>query len=217
MKTSGKRQPLSRERILRSALAIADREGLEALSMRRIGEALGVEAMSLYNHIPNKAAILDGIFETVLAELPGMKRTASWQRALRDRGRALRAVLRAHPNVLPIFATRPAVTPASMAHVEMVLEVLGTVGLSADDALSTLQVLFAFVVGHTVASHAPRRADEDSQPAYDALSPDEFPRVREAARLLAAHDVEKEFELGLDLLLSGLELRVGHEVRAKPR
>ena len=87
MKTSGKRQPLSRERILRSALAIADREGLEALSMRRIGEALGVEAMSLYNHIPNKAAILDGIFETVLAELPGMKRTASWQRALRDRGR----------------------------------------------------------------------------------------------------------------------------------
>src|SRR5262245_13473224 len=103
--------------------------------MRRIGDELGVEAMSLYNHVANKAAIVDGIFEAGLAELPAAKRAPSWQAALRDRARALRAVLRAHPYTLPIFATRPAVTPASIAHVEAVLDVLRSAGFSAADAL----------------------------------------------------------------------------------
>lgn len=215
MKTPAKREALSRERILRTALAIVDREGLDAISMRRVGEELGVEAMSLYNHVPNKAAILDGIFETVLTELPPAKRSLSWQAALRDRARALRSVLRAHPSALPIFTTRPAITPASIAHVEMVLDVLRSAGFSVDDSLSALQVLSAFVVGHTVASHAPRRADEDSRPAYERLSEEQFPRVREAARLLAAHDVEKEFELGLEAMLSGLEKRLEGRQRSK--
>lgn len=217
MKTPATRKALSRERILRTALSIVDREGLEAISMRRVGEELGVEAMSLYNHVANKAAILDGIFETVLAELPPARRSASWQAALRDRARALRAVLRAHPNTLSIFATRPAVTPAAIAHVEMVLEVLRSAGFSVEDSLSALQVLSAFVVGHTVASYAPRPADEASWPAYDRLSEEQFPRVREAARQLAAHDLEKEFELGLEMMLSGLELRLAGRARPKPR
>jgi len=137
VKNPPKREALSRERILRTALDLVDREGLEAISMRRVGEELGVEAMSLYNHVANKAAILDGIFETVLAELRAPKRSPTWQAALGDRARALRAILRAHPNALPIFATRPAVTPASIAHVEAVLAALRDAGFSADDALST--------------------------------------------------------------------------------
>src|SRR5258706_12286391 len=92
------RVALSRERVLEAALQIVDEEGLEAISMRRLGEALGVEAMSLYNHVENKAAILDGVFERVLSELPPAKRTGSWKAALKERARALRAVLRKHPN-----------------------------------------------------------------------------------------------------------------------
>lgn len=214
MKTPPRREALSRERILRTALAVVDSEGLDAISMRRVGEELGVEAMSLYNHVANKAAILDGIFETVLAELPASKRSPSWQAALRDRARGLRATLRAHPNALPIFATRPAVTPASIAHVESVLGVLHDADFAPDDALATLQVLVAFVVGHTLATYAPRKADEDARPAYDRLSEETFPRVREAARLLPTHDVEKEFERGLDAMLSGLEI---HHANRRPR
>jgi AcrR family transcriptional regulator len=206
--TKPRREALSRERVLEAALAVVDREGLDAISMRRVGDELGVEAMSLYHHVANKAAMLDGIFETVLGQLPPARRAASWRAALRDRARALRAVLRAHPNALPLFATRPAVTPASLAHVEAALGVLRTAGFSARAALGALNVLSAFVVGHTVAAYAPRRADEAPRPAYDALGEGGFPRVREAARLLATHDVEKEFELGLEALLTGLEARL---------
>lgn len=216
-KTPVKREALSRERILRAAVAIVDREGLEAISMRRLGEELGVEAMSLYNHVANKAAILDGIFETVLTEVPRARRPTSWQVGLRDRARAMRAVLRAHPNALPIFATRPAVTPASIARVEEVLDILRTAGFSGDDSLSALQVLLAFVVGHAVAAHSPRRPDEESRPAYDQLGDEQFPRVREAARLLATHDLDEEFELGLEAMLSGLQLRLARRARSKRR
>lgn len=205
MKSPAKREPLSRERILGAALRLVDREGLEAVSMRRVGEEFKVEAMSLYNHVPNKAAILDGIFEAVLAELPAARPAATWQKALRDRALGLRAVLRAHPNALPIFATRPAVTPASIAHVEATLEVLRGAGFSAGDALRTFQVLVAFVLGHTLATYATVNPQESSHPVYSALAVSEFPRVHEMASLLPEHDVEGEFEFGVDAIIGGVE------------
>ncbi|NUP10668.1 MAG: TetR family transcriptional regulator [Polyangiaceae bacterium] len=208
VKAAGKREALSRERILRAALEIVDREGLDAISMRRLGEELGVEAMSLYHHVANKAAILDGIFETVLAELPPLSRSASWRTVLSQRARGLRLVLRAHPHALPIFATRPAATEASILHVEVVLDALMKGGFSAEDALSALQVTAAFVVGHTVAAYAPVRADETSRAVYDHLSEERFPRVREVARILPRHDLEKEFELGLEAMIVGIEARL---------
>src|SRR6478735_561103 len=217
VKPSSKREALSRERILQAALAIVDRAGLDAISMRRLGEELGVEAMSLYHHVPNKAAVLDGIFETVLMELPAPTRSPLWQSALRSRARALRSVLRTHPNALPIFATRPAVTPGSLIHVEFVLEILRNAGLSVDDALSALQVLSAFVIGHALNSYAPAYADVEARPAYDQLDEQRFPRVREAAQKLLTHDVEKEFELGLDVMLAGLEQHLDRRRRAKTR
>jgi AcrR family transcriptional regulator len=202
-----KREALSRERILGAALGIVDREGLDAISMRRVGEELSVEAMSLYNHVANKGAILDGIFEAVLSELPPAKRFASWEATLRERACALRSVLRTHPNAVPLFATRPAVTPASIAYVEAALRALHDAGFAPEEALSTLQVLVAFVVGHTIATYATRKPDEDSRPAYDRLNESKFPRVREAARLLAKHDREEEFEFGLDAMLAGIGAR----------
>lgn len=210
-----KREALTRERILHAALDLVDREGLDAISMRRVGDELGVEAMSLYNHVANKAAILDGIFEAVLAEMPpvpttttraGTKANDSWQDTMRERGHALRAVLRAHPNCLPLFATRPAVTSASIAHLEAALGVLRAAGFSAADALRAFQVLLAFVVGHAIATYAPIASD-DSRPDYAQLSETEFPRVREMARLLPDRDLEEEFVFGLEALLAGIEAR----------
>jgi TetR/AcrR family transcriptional regulator, tetracycline repressor protein len=214
MPKPAKRGALSRDRILAAALGIVDREGLEAISMRRLGEALGVEAMSLYNHVGNKAEILDGVFEAVLAELPPLSRAGSWTAVLKRRARSLRDVLRAHPNAIPLFATRPAVTPASLAQVEVALDVLRTAGFSAREALSAFQVLVAFVVGHSIATHAP--TSDASSPAYDRLDPTEYPRLREIAPLLATHDLDAELELGLEALLAGLESRLKPSTQKSP-
>lgn len=207
MSRTNQREPLTRERILRAALDVVDKDGLDALSMRRVGEELGVEAMSLYNHVANKRAMLDGVFEAVLKELPPAKRRSTWRATLKERGLALRAVLGGHPNALPLFATRAAVTPPAIADLEGVLALLHDAGFRADDALRTLQVLLAFVVGHTIASHGTRRPDEESLPDYGQFSEETFPRVREMARLLPGRDLEKEFEFGLDAMLAGIEAR----------
>ena len=199
MTKSPKREALSRERILATALAIVDREGLDAISMRRLGEELGVEAMSLYNHVANKADLLDGIFETVLAELPPPRRTSSWVSSLRGGARGLRAVLRVHPAVIPMFAARPAVTPGSLAHVEAALSALRTAGFSNHDALSVFQIVVAYAVGHTAQAHAP---------AYAQLDKAQFPAVREVAAGLAHHDLDREFNIGLEALIAGFEVRL---------
>lgn len=197
---------LSRERILRVALGIVDREGLDAVSMRRVGEALSVEAMSLYNHVANKGAVLDGIFEMILAELPRETKGRGWKARLRERAHAFRRVLRAHPNAIPLFATRPAVTTVSLGYVEALLAELAEAGLPARDSLSAMHALLAYVVGHTLATHGPRSASETS-PDYGGLDAATYPHVRAAAALLTTHDPEREFELGLDAMLGGLGLR----------
>lgn len=194
------RRPLvSRERILAEALVLVDREGLDAVSMRRVGEALGIEAMSLYNHLPSKAVLLDGIFETVLSELPPMKRRSTWRSTLRQRAVALREVLLAHPNAVPLFATRPAVTTASLGHIEDVLAMLVDAGFATARAVAVFQVVVAYVVGHTLSSTAPPL---ESGPRYGDLDPLAYPHVRAAAVL--GRDLDGEFELGLEALVRGL-------------
>lgn len=208
MNKTPKRQALSRQRVLSAALAIVDREGLDSISMRRLGEELGVEAMSLYNHVASKADLLDGLFEAVLGELPPLRRTSSWPSALRGGARGLRAVLRAHPAVLPIFATRPAVTPASLAHVESALATLRNAGFSVHDALSIFQIVVAYVVGHTGQAYAPRPPGDRTRPDYAGLDPKLFPSVREVAAALSHHDLDREFNIGLEALIAGLEVRL---------
>lgn len=208
MNKPAKREALSRQRVLAAALAIVDRDGLEAISMRRLGEELGVEAMSLYNHVKNKADLLDGLFEAVLGELPPLRRTSSWPSALRGGARGLRAVLRAHPAVLPIFSTRPAVTPASLAHVESALATLRSAGFSVHDSLSIFQIVVAYVVGHTGQAYSPRPAEDRTRPDYALLDPKLYPSVREVAAALSHHDLDREFNIGLEALIAGLEVRL---------
>jgi AcrR family transcriptional regulator len=202
-----KRRPLSREGILAAALEIIDQEGLAAVSMRRVGEMLGVEAMSLYNHVPSKAALLDGVYEQILAtvERPSNEKLA-WPEHVRRRARAFRAALAAHPNAIPLFATRPAAAPGALVQLEHQLDVLRRAGLAPMDALGVVQIVLAFVVGHTAWSLGPRSEDA-TVPAYLALDPATFPNVRELAAEMGDYDPEQEFERGLDALVDGLTRR----------
>jgi hypothetical protein len=113
----------------------------------------------------------------------------------------------AHPNALPLFATRAAVTEAALAHVEEALGVLHQAGFDRGEALTAFQLVVTFVVGHTLNAYGPQRADERSDPRYAALDPKRFPHVRAMGAGLAKHDARSELELGVDLLLDGAEER----------
>ncbi len=200
-------KPLSRERVLTAAVRIVDDEGLEALTMRRLGQALGVEAMSLYRHVPGRAALLDGIHEMILSELPRSRTSEDWIASARAQARAFRRVLLAHPNALVLFATRPAVTPASLRHVDTGLRILRRAGFSIPDAIAAFQTLVTFVIGHALSTHAVVPHEERSAPDYVNLN--ELTALAEVAPFLKDSDVDAEFEFGLDAILRGLEAKLG--------
>ncbi|HVV83433.1 MAG TPA: TetR/AcrR family transcriptional regulator C-terminal domain-containing protein [Kofleriaceae bacterium] len=203
----GRREPLSRERILDAALALVDRDGIEGLSMRRLGEELGVEAMSLYNHVPNKEALLDGLHERILAEVaPAPATTRDWRAFARQQARSLHAALTAHPHAIALFATRPAATTSSLARLDSYLAVLRRAGFEPVDSLMVVQLVSALVVGHAlwIAGTTAARTPVTVTPALAA--------AHEVARALDAYRPDQELEVGLEALLAGLEMR-----RRRPR
>jgi AcrR family transcriptional regulator len=189
---------VTREEVAAAALELVDREGLEAISMRRVGDVLGLSAMSLYHYFPSKDALLDGVFQAVLSELPPLRARGAWQGVVRARALQFRAVLARHPRAIALFATRPAVTVASIERVEELLEVLRGQGFSAREALRVFQCVLAYVVGHTMNSVA----DPATGPDYARLDPKRFRRVREVVAL-ERYDLEDEFLAGLRAMLTG--------------
>jgi len=195
---------IQRSDILTAALALVDAEGVAGLSMRRLGQRLGVEAMSLYHHVPDKNAVLDLVHEAVLAELELPQQSGHWRRNARALARAFRRVLIAHPHAVPLFAERPALTPGSLAHVERALELLRPGFPKLKDRVAIVQVVVAYVVGHVTQS-LPRALAR--RPAYAALDPATFPNLSELEFVLADYDVLEEFEFGLAALLRGVAAR----------
>lgn len=193
-----RRKPLTRDAILDAALALLDRDGLASLSMRKLGAALGVEAMSLYNHVPSKDALLDGLHERVLLSLePPPAQARHWQAFARHQAHALHRALLAHPNAIPLFATRPAATPAAMARLDRYLAVLMEAGFQPLDALSVVQLVAQLVVGHAMWA-----TSIEIMAATDAPAP---PHVAQVERVLDRWDPDRELELGIDALLHGFE------------
>ena len=189
------KHPLTRERILDAALAILDRDGLDGLSMRKLGAAVGVEAMSLYNHVANKDAVLDGIHERILLSLePAAART--WQSFIRHQGLALHRALLAHPNAIPLFATRPAATPAAIERLDQYLGVLLRAGFNAMQALSIVQLVAQLVVGHAMWTTGLEVV---------LVGEDAPANVKQAERALVKWDPDRELELGLDAMIHGFE------------
>ena len=183
-------------------MVFVDREGLEALSMRKLGEELGVEAMSLYRHVANKADLLDGIHETILKEMPTPTLGGSWRDDLRMLGRSLRQVLMHHPAALPLFATRPALSPGSLLLVEVVLGMFREAGFSSEQALSALQTVYTYIVGNALLSFAPG----------GELELEDFPHLARMGQALEQHDPQSSFDFGLEVVMRGLDAMLAQGV-----
>ena len=206
---------LSRSMILQAALAIIDRDGVDGLSMRRLSDAVGRDPVMLYRHLPNKAALLDGVAEIVLAQLAVDTADPDWAGRLRIVAHDFRQLALAHPNVVPLLVTRPLATPLGqrppgmLRPLEDVLTLLTSVGFNGDDALHIYRVLFAYLHGHILNElqeivERPEETDHVLRLGLHRLAITEFPQLRALAPALACYDGAAELDRGLDLLLPGL-------------
>ncbi|MEZ4502279.1 MAG: TetR/AcrR family transcriptional regulator [Dehalococcoidia bacterium] len=213
------RTPLSRERVLHAAVALADAEGLPSLSMRRLGQELGVEAMSLYNHVASKDDVLDGVVDLVMQEIEVEPSDgAGWQASVRRSVLAAREVLTRHSWMPAVIETRTTPTPAMMAYMDAMIGRFLAGGFSVDLTHHALHVLGSRVLGFTQELY-----DDDgpaSGSAEDAMllfqqMASQYPNMArmfqevlhdtDDAILGDGCDSDAEFVFGLDLILDGLE------------
>jgi AcrR family transcriptional regulator len=215
--TAADRRPLDRGRVVAAAVALADAEGLEGLSMRRLGEALGVEAMSLYNHIANKDDLLGAMADAVAAEIdphvPGsVQHHDTWRTAARTRCSATHAALLRHPWAPALWATRTDVGPARMRLMDELLGDLERAGFAPGILDLAFHALQNHVLGHALQAASFPHAEQDLAElgrAYLRTFPvDEFPRLAAHIRFHIedepATDEQPSFDLALELLLDGL-------------
>ena len=212
------RQPLSRDRVLDAAIRVADRGGVEAITMRRVAQELGVEAMSLYNHVPNKDAILDGVVDAVFAaiELPAAG-CADWREAIRARARSARSVLAQHSWALGLMDSRRNPGSATLRHHDAVLGVLRQAGFSLPMAAHAVSLIDSYVGGFVLQEanlpvSVPADVEEVAGGILANLPADELPYLTEMIvdhALRPGYDYSGEFGFGLDLILDALEARRG--------
>jgi AcrR family transcriptional regulator len=206
---------ITRDVVLAAALEIIDRDGAEALSMRRLARALNRDPMILYRHAPNKAALLDDVAEIVLAQLEVDSADPDWAGQLRAIARDYRRLALAHPHMVPLLVTRPLATPlalrpqGTLRPLEHVLALLTRAGFSGPDALHIYRALFGFLHGHVLNElqevvENPDETDDLLRLGLHRLPIGEFPLLRSLAPVLASYDGVAELERGLDILLAGL-------------
>jgi AcrR family transcriptional regulator len=206
---------ITRDVVLATALELIDRDGVDTLSMRRLAGALGRDPMILYRFAPNKAALLDDVAESVLAQLTVDRTDPDWAAQLRTVARDYRQLALAHPHVVPLLVTRPLATPlalrpkGTLRPLEDVLTLLTGAGFSGSDALHIYRALFGFLHGHVLNElqelvENPEETDDLLRLGLQRLPIGEFPLLRSLAPVLAAYDGAAELERGLDILLTGL-------------
>jgi len=210
--SSAPRTPLNRERVVRAAVALADDAGLEALSMRKLGQRLGVEAMSLYNHVANKDDLLDGMIDVVFSEIDLPVVDVGWRKTMSQRAASVREALARHPWATGLMELRTTHGPASLRHAEAVLDRLREAGFSIEDATHAFWLLDSYIYGFAIQEAGlpfgtPEELAEMAEIVLPQVSAAEYPRLNEAAAasLAAGYDYTDEFEFGLDLILDGLE------------
>jgi AcrR family transcriptional regulator len=211
------RVPLSRERVLQTALKIADQGGLESLSMRKLGQDLGVEAMAVYYHFANKDEVLDGIVDLVFGEINLPVSGAAWKTAMRQRAISLRDVLARHRWAIGMMESRRNPGPANLRHHDAVIGNLRSAGFDMEMVAHAYSLLDGYIYGFALTKmNLPFDSGDDvAELAQDMLEPfpsGEYPNlvafITEHA-MKPGYDFGDEFEYGLDVVLDGLETLKG--------
>jgi AcrR family transcriptional regulator len=206
-----RRAPLTPEKVMRAALRLADEDGLDALSMRNLAQALKVEAMSLYNHVASKERILDGLVELVVSEIDAPSIGGDWKAAMRRRALSAHSVLMRHPWATMLFVSRMNIGPNMLRYVDATIGCLRAAGFSYPMADHAWTALDAFTYGFTL-----QKLNFPLDPAQYASSAakflplipvEQFPHLNGMSQEVIAgrHDGLHQLELGLELLLEGLE------------
>jgi AcrR family transcriptional regulator len=206
------RQRLTRERALAAAVALADAEGLGALTMRRLASTLNVEAMSLYHHVSNKEDILDGMVDLVYAEIDAPSPGEEWQPALRRRAHSMRSALLRHPWAISLMEARRSPGPANLRHHDRVLGCLRTAGFSLPMTGHAYALVDAYTYGfaHEEVTLPFDNPDETQELAGDliaGLPAEEYPHLAEFTAdhvLQPGYNYADEFDFGLEVILDGL-------------
>ena len=202
------REPLSRARVLAAAIALADSDGLDAVSMRHVGDALGVEAMSLYRHVRDKDDLLDGMVDEVIGLFPEPPRDGDWRDRLGAHVRGAHRHLIEHPWAPALATARPAVGPARLRFVDGVLGTLLSAGCSpqlAHDAMHAVEVhVFAFTLQELRLQAGAGGPGYELDDVLAGATAGEFPNIA-ATLAVAQHDHVAEFEFVLELLLVGIQ------------
>jgi AcrR family transcriptional regulator len=206
-----RRKPLSRDQVLRAAIRLADEGGLESVSMRRLGQALRVEAMSLYKHVANKDDILDGIADLVMGDFEVPSGDADWKAAIRRSTISAHQVLLGHPWASSLIESRLNAGPARLRYLDAVIGVLSAAGFPMPIVIRAVMALDSHTYGFVLQELA-WPFDDENYPEVAAafargLPAGEYPNLLAMAEMVATAPggVPADFEFGLDLILDGLE------------
>jgi TetR/AcrR family transcriptional regulator, tetracycline repressor protein len=198
---------LTPQAVAEAAARIIDAEGIGELSMRRLGQSLGVEAMALYNHFSDKEAILDAVAALALARIPIPTDRGAWRSRIKGICRAFRELARRHPNLFIVTFARPVMPTAALPVVEGMLGAFADAGLNADAQVSAFHVCHLYVRGFCLWElQTFERLPDGEVPQVLAVGT-EFPRVAAAKHAIFTPDLEREFENGLDMILRGLTVQ----------
>ena len=207
------RAPLSRERVLAEAVALADESGIAALTMRRLADRLHVEPMSLYYYFANKDEILDGMVDIVFGEIAVPPVGGDWKRAMRDRAASARNALRRHPWAIGRMESRPTPGPATLRHHDAVIGCLRNAGFTIELAAHAFSAIDSYLYGFAMEELSlpfttPEETAAMAVTFLDQFPAEEYPHLAELTAkhvLQPGYDYGNEFEFGLDLILDGLE------------
>jgi AcrR family transcriptional regulator len=210
------RVPLTRERALATAVSVADAEGIGSLTMRRLAQKLGVEAMSLYHHVPNKDAILDGMVDMVFTEIELPFDGMEWKTAMRQRARSARAALKRHPWAISIMESRTSPGPATLRHHDAVIGSCRKAGFSVEMAAHAFSLLDSYIYGFVLQEvNVPFDDTADLEDVVGTMmlpfSAEDYPYLVELTTehiLQPGYSYGDEFEYGLGRILDTLEAAV---------